>query len=146
MLLKWDLGNRVGMAGTGAGLQHCSRARGCCRVRRAVPATTFACAQPLVFICVKKEPLSWNKLKEFSPGTKRDILTIFFPPLQSQPGLFFFFSPHILGGDVGAVRHGALLRLPPDPGTLWNGLCGICPVNAGDQAAGGCYQFASTYI
>lgn len=47
---------------------------------------------------------------------------------------------------MGAAGQGALLLLPPDPGTLWDGLCGICPVNAGDQAAGGCYQFSSTCI
>lgn len=36
---------------------------------------------------------------------------------------------------MGAVEHGASLQLPLDPGTLQDGLCGICPVSAGDQAA-----------
>lgn len=47
---------------------------------------------------------------------------------------------------MGAAGQGALLLLPPHPGTLQDGLCGIRPVSAGDQAAAGCYQFVSTCI
>lgn len=62
-------------------------------VRTAVPATIFACAQPVMFICVKKEPLSWNKSqrKNLVLVTRRTSWLFIFP-LQCHPDVFFFFS------------------------------------------------------